>query len=402
VKLTFVARRYWPAHGGVEVYLRHLVHELATRHEVVVLAQRIDDTPAAALDQSVRPPAAFAAFEDHDVHVRHLAIPPATRMKLWPMAASALPIARRAFYGEARVVWVHYHRLVAAAAIARQVKGADVVHAFGGGDFLAATINEGAHRAGIPVVVTPFAHEGQWADDAVSAIAYRGSDRVVALLDTEAALYRHLGVDDQRLVVFGVCSPGVLGGDGQRVRTRYGITGPLVVFLGIQRPYKGVDILIAAAARLAVRHPDLTVAIVGPGTTAPTPAERGVVLDIGEVDDRERADWLAAADILCLPSSAEIFPESFLEAWSVALPVVCSNIPTLQELMSRSGGGVAVPRDAEAVAAAISALILDPARRHRLGESGRTFWKTSYTPGAVAARHEGLYASLAADVRVAI
>jgi glycosyltransferase involved in cell wall biosynthesis len=103
---------------------------------------------------------------------------------------------------------------------------------------------------------------------------------------------------------------------------------------------------------------------------------------------------MEAADLLCLPSEGEIFPGSILEAWSLAKPVLTSDIPPLQELIDRSGGGITVVRQPEALAQAITYMLSEPRRLRAMGEAGRAFWAASHTVPAVAAWHERLYASL--------
>ena len=67
-------------------------------------------------------------------------------------------------------------------------------------------------------------------------------------------------------------------------------------------------------------------------------------IDAGFADDDDRAGWLEAADVVCLPSEAEIFPLTLLKAWSVGTPVVTSDLPPLVELLKKAGGGLTSPR----------------------------------------------------------
>jgi phosphatidylinositol alpha-1,6-mannosyltransferase len=262
-----------------------------------------------------------------------------------------------------------------------------------GSDLVAAASVRGARLAGVPVAITPFAHERQWGDDPASAAAYREADAVVALLETDADVYRRLGAPASRVEVCGVCSPGVQSGGGSDLRERLGIMGPLVLFLGVRRPYKGYDVLLEAIPRVAATRPDVTFAFVGPGDPIEADGPPRVI-DAGEADDAERADWLDAADLMCLPSAGEIFPVSILEAWSVGTPVLTSEIPTLHELVDRSGGGATAAREPEAVAEAIVALLAEPERLQALGESGHRFWKAHHTVEAVTRWHEELYERL--------
>lgn len=389
MKLVYVTPRAWPAVGGMEAFLRDLSRTLAERHDVLVLAQGIDSGPRSPLADSFRPPPPFEPFVDGGVRVEPIRVPPARLALLAPLVSQVTPGLRRYAYGRPRVAAGALYARAVAPVLGRVLADADVVHVWSG-DMLGAAAVAAARARTVPVVATPFAHEGQWGDGPSFARTYRAVDRVVALLAADADLYARLGVPRERISVHGVCSSGVAGGLGGFLRARNGIEGPLVVFLGVRRPYKGFDLLLETAPRV---H-GATFAFVGPGPALPD-AGGARILDVGAVDDGERAAWLDAADVLCLPSSAEIFPVSVLEAWSVGTPVVTSDIAPLRELMQRSRGGLACAREPEALARTLSQLLADPDRLRALGESGRRFWRSSFTIEAVAARHEAMYGTLA-------
>jgi phosphatidylinositol alpha-1,6-mannosyltransferase len=390
MRLLFVTRRYWPAVGGIENVLRHVARELAERHELTVLAHRIDDGPHERLSDSLDPPPTFEPFYDGSVHVAPLHLPLVRRVAMWPLLGLAVPGLRRYAYGRPRVPAADLYARVAAPCMAQAVPAADIVHMWAG-DLMASAAVRVARLLAAKAVITPFAHPGQWGTDPASARAYRSADRIFALLRADAAVYRELGVAEDRLRICGVCSPGVARGGGTRLRAERGISGGLVLFLGVRRAYKGHELLRQAAERLAERRPDLTFAFVGPGPTIDAAAGAHVI-DAGMVDEDARAAWLEAADLVCLPSAFEIFPNTVLEAWSAGTPVLLSDIPPLRELVEQSGGGAVVARDPEALADAIVRLIDDRARLERMGAAGRARWASEYTPVAVAAAHERFYA----------
>ena len=278
----------------------------------------------------------------------------------------------------------------AAPTIARHAIAADVVHVWGG-DFPCAAAVHAAISAKKPVVVTPFAHRGQWGDDAASARAYRRADAAVGLLQTDCELLRDLGVAADRVVECPVCSPGVERGGGAAWRQAHGVLGPLVAFLGVRREYKGVGILIDAI----------------PGPREPACRRhrrvrrtwRSGAADTCAARDRPRPGLggracgiLDAADVLCLPSAGEIFPVSILEAWSAKTAVLTSDIPPLAELMRRSGGGVAVPRTVDAVADGLASMLTDGTTA--FGEAGHLYWTRHATVTSVVSRHEAIYRSV--------
>jgi glycosyltransferase involved in cell wall biosynthesis len=394
VKVLFVARRYWPAVGGVESFIRELASELAQRHQVTVLAQRVDDGPSTRLTDSLRPPPSFDPFEDGGVRIEPLRASIPRRALMAPLIAHVVPGLRRYAYGRSRVAAAALYARALAPVIATRAREADVMHVWGS-DLLAAAAVRAARLAGTRAAITPFAHEGQWGDDPASAAAYRAADRVIGLLDADADVYRTLGVPDEQLAVCGVCSPGVAVGHGDRLRAKLGITGPLVLFLGVRREYKGLDALLEAAPLVGAARSGVTFAFVGPGPSLRNGTDPARILDVGAVSDEERSAWLDAADLLCLPSAGEIFPVSILEAWSVGTPVLVSDVPTLKELVAKSHGGAAVSRTPSALADAIVSLLSDSERLRAMGEQGREFWAAQHTVSAVASWHEGLYAELA-------
>ena len=174
--------------------------------------------------------------------------------------------------------------------------------------------------------------------------------------------------------------------------------GPLVVFLGSRRGYKGHDVLAAAIPLVGREHRDVTFVFVGPGEPMAN-ADGGRVIDAGRVSDQDKYDWLAAADLLCLPSLGEIFPVAILEAWSVGTPALVSAIPPLIELVTRVGGGQAAVRTPETMASAIVSMLANPAELVAMGARGRRWWQAHGTPGAVAGQYAGIYAEVMAGSR---
>jgi glycosyltransferase involved in cell wall biosynthesis len=390
MRIVYVVRRYWPAPGGVETFLHQTAVTLARRHDVTVLTHGVDDAPMERLTESLRPPAAFEPFDDDGVRVEQIRFDRGHRLLMLPMVAQTVRGPARFAYGRMRIVLAALYARAAGGVLLSHVRDADLVHTWSA-DLVGASALHAARRAGRPCVVTPFVHPGQWGDDPASKRLYRAAEQVVGLLEVEREVFAALGVPPAKVTVCGPCSTGVPVGGGRALRARHGIEGPLVVFLGVRRPYKGYELLLRAAGGVAERVPEAVFAFVGPGDPLPQ-TDAGVrVLDVGPVGEDERGAWLDAADLFCLPSEHEIFPVSVLEAWSARTPALVSDLPPLRELMERSGGGEAVARSEEAVADGIVRLLRDEGARRRMGEAGHAFWLAGHTPDAVARSHERLY-----------
>ena len=115
-----------------------------------------------------------------------------------------------------------------------------------------------------------------------------------------------------------------------------------------------------------------------------------------------RADvrpYLAAADVLLLPSLWEGFGLAAVEALNAGLPVVASDVPGLREVVGPTGDcGILVnPESASSIADALARLLNSPEARIDMGRRGferaRQFDKAEMTKAYVS-----LYRQLAREV----
>jgi glycosyltransferase involved in cell wall biosynthesis len=133
-----------------------------------------------------------------------------------------------------------------------------------------------------------------------------------------------------------------------------------VLFVGRLDPAKGIVELLEAFASLASRRPNLRLAFVGDG-----PGREQLRCKVKDLrrEDRVRLagacpsekvpQWLAAANVLALPSYAEGCPNVVIEALSCGRPVIATNVGGIPELVSEKSGILVAPRDSRALARAI-------------------------------------------------
>lgn len=160
-------------------------------------------------------------------------------------------------------------------------------------------------------------------------------------------------------------------------RRKFGLPAdkPVVLAVGRMTEAKNYPFLI----RLFAQLPGAVLAIAGDGRLRVEmeglARELGVhgstVLFLGNVDRRDIADLLRAADLFIQPSLFEGQSNSLLEAMHEGLPVVVSDIPAQAETVRFPDGtvaGVLLPLSDEARwAPEIAALLADPVRRAGLG-----------------------------------
>jgi glycosyltransferase involved in cell wall biosynthesis len=177
----------------------------------------------------------------------------------------------------------------------------------------------------------------------------READFVITVSDELTRRAIALGASPARVkTVLNGCDPTVFHpADRALARAELQIAAEtrLVLFVGHLIPQKGVFDLLDAAARLVSSHPRLLVALIGEG---PAEAElrgraeaaelRGRVRILGRQKPAQVARWLAASDLLCLPSHSEGCPNVVLEALYCGRPVVASDVGGIPELVDEACG----------------------------------------------------------------
>lgn len=110
---------------------------------------------------------------------------------------------------------------------------------------------------------------------------------------------------------------------------------------------------------------------------------------------------LQDADLFMLCSTSENSPNSLGEAMLLGMPCVASRVGGIPDLLAHEATGLLYgdPLDADALAAAVLALLDDPARAQALGQAARTVAQTRHAPAANAAALADIYAAVAAPVQ---
>ena len=193
----------------------------------------------------------------------------------------------------------------------------------------------------------------------------RRADRVVAVSGALKEAIAALGIPAERISVIpnGVDAQKFRPVPQADARQALGLPAdrPVVLSVGGMNPVKGFDLLLRAF-RLTldgqIRRPYLV--IVGDGAERTALEAQASALDLrgdvrfaGSVPHLELYQWYSAADVFCLASRREGWPNVVLEALACGVPVVSTEVGGVPEIVTSETLGLLVTRDERALAAGI-------------------------------------------------
>lgn len=211
-----------------------------------------------------------------------------------------------------------------------------------------------------------------------------GADRIFAV---STPLKRHLvdavGIDVRKIIVLpnGANPELFCPREGSEMRRRYAIADrTLIGFVGILRPWHGVDLLLTAFQKLRSHIPSVHLLIVGDGpiqhqleSQARDLGLDGAVTFTGRVRHADIVGHIAAMDI-CVSPHATFYasPMKLLEYMAMEKAVVAPAMENIRELIDDGENGLLFDRgSADALAAAMRRLVDDARLRRSLGARAR-------------------------------
>lgn len=208
-----------------------------------------------------------------------------------------------------------------------------------------------------------------------------------ALAEAERAVGRELrnvvippGVDIERY-------QPISDTEKRAARERFQISPDAPFIFSVSRlvPRKGMDTLIAVAARLRRQFPDLVVCIAGDGRDRSRLQRRIDALGapvrlLGRIDDDDKAALLSAADLFAMLCrnrwgglEQEGFGIVFVEAAAAGTPQVAGGSGGASEAVAHDVSGLVLDPDADLanIAEQIATLLDDPERRNAMAAKSR-------------------------------
>jgi teichuronic acid biosynthesis glycosyltransferase TuaC len=207
-----------------------------------------------------------------------------------------------------------------------------------------------------------------------------------------AAMLQEAGVAGEKLhpIYNGVDLEMFAPGDSRLARLELGLSTskPILLFVGNFFPIKNPLLLIRAHAQLCREFPKLESQLVMIGG-GPLEAEArelanqlgsgANVLVAGRRKAPEIAEYMRAADLLCVPSDNEGVPNVVLEAFASGLKIVSTDVGGISEVLCDDLLGRLTPAgDQDAFVKALAASLTEPTDRNSIRAYGTNFsWKRS-------------------------
>jgi len=146
-----------------------------------------------------------------------------------------------------------------------------------------------------------------------------------------------------------------------------------ILYAGTLNLRKGYADLIKAFAKVAPDHPDWKIILAGNGETEQA---RALAKELGIEGQVELLGWISGeskdkafqqASVFCLPSYAEGFPMSVLDAWAYALPVITTPVGGIPDV-AIDGENMLLfhPGDIDILAEKLDLIISDEVLRDKL------------------------------------
>lgn len=168
----------------------------------------------------------------------------------------------------------------------------------------------------------------------------------------------------------------------KKAREKFSLPRKYMIFVGTIYPFKNIETIIRAFSR-AIKLGTLPHDLVIVGGTSPAYGERYreslVKLSIEEAVE-DRIHWIgkvfdelpalySMADLLIFPSHFESFGQPLLEAMACGVPVICSNVACLPEVVA-DAGLLHTPDDVDGIAEDVVKVLENTQLRQQLIEKG--------------------------------
>jgi glycosyltransferase involved in cell wall biosynthesis len=287
-----------------------------------------------------------------------------------------------------------------------------IIHAHVSGDLPTLVLAMKLAGRHIPLVLTKGIGSGIRKSDPFHRFLYANVDRILAVshfvqknviettpIPASRVVLLFNGLDTDRFSLHGARRA--------EIRQEFGISDDttLIGFVGRFSPGKGHEEFLEAAKQLSQKYCMVHFLVVGEASFS----EEQYAWSVRELSSRlgldqivtfagyrsDIPDVMAAFDIFAFPSHAESFGLGLIEAMAMERPVVAARKDgTLDIVVDGETGYFVPPKDASALASALSPLIDQPELRKRMGKAGRRRVEELFSRRSQVHQLEKIYAEL--------
>jgi glycosyltransferase involved in cell wall biosynthesis len=236
-----------------------------------------------------------------------------------------------------------------------------------------------------------------WAKPLVRGLIHRHADQMVANSGATARNLLGEGAEEATIIPNAVGAAFFEEDRSRReARSVFGLSsdGPVIGVPGTLRPMKGHPFFFEAVAPVLRERPGVQAAVTGGGDEAFVARLEGQLRDLGIREQVELLGWVEdmpafyrACDLVCIPSRAEPFGRTAIEAFAAGTPVVATAVGGLQETVTDEETGLLVGYgEAGEMTEAIGRLLESSDLRERMAERARQVGEKNY--------HEDMYKDL--------
>jgi teichuronic acid biosynthesis glycosyltransferase TuaC len=246
----------------------------------------------------------------------------------------------------------------------------------------------------VPVVLTAIGSDLNRMSDPLCAMltrsALRRADFVTTVSNDLAKTATKLGANPGKLQAILNGSDTSVFHPQDRTAARQKLSldpaAEIVVYVGRLDVDKGLIELIESIATLRARRPTLHCYIVGNGPDGPQLLEAITRLNASDAitlvpPTSDVALWMAASDLVALPSYREGCPNVIIEALAAGRPIVATNVGGIPELMDDTCGRMVPPKDVSALTQALDEVL-----------------SQTWSAEAISSRHSRSWANVADDL----
>jgi len=228
------------------------------------------------------------------------------------------------------------------------------------------------------------------------------ADEIVVLTPSLSYIANNMGVPMKKIKCIGIGPDLKRFHPRNKLKVRKKLGLPLdkfiVLYLGVLEFKKGVHYLVKAAKNLLKTRNDLLFIFGGEG-----PLKKMLIEETKDCGDESfifpgyiinTEEFLAAADVLVLPSLSEGLPMVLLEAQATGKPVIATNVGGVSDVIKNEENGLIInPHDIKSIEKSILKLIKYEGIKEEIGKNGIINVHKNYNLKNLSKKIESLYIS---------